>query len=424
MWIQVIRDRVRSFLGQEAAKIWSLIIKLALGIMWRKSLFVGSVGDHRPEFGANLAGFFTGRFGTAASSRAFAQALALAQVPHVLDNVVSRTHGERHPSAHPFTSANPYAINLIHVNPDTAAEFIFSRTSLIDGLRHFRGKYNIGIWYWENSRFPARWISLFRFYDEIWATSSFVFQSLSTVSPVPVVKMRYPLLVDTRVIDHTARRRLGLQEDQCVFLFVFDFASVVERKNPLALIRAFGQAFSRNDKAALVLSHINSTLNPSCARRLEEASANLNVKIVSKHLSEEEYVSILAASDCYVSLHRSEGLGLPMAEAMYLGKPVIATAYGGNVDFMNASNSLPLNYELVELDKDYGPYEKGSLWAEPDVGQAVELMTWVCENRELAKRIGQRAAEDIREFMNPMIASQEIRARLELVYSDNFCQTS
>ena len=150
---------------------------------------------------------------------------------------------------------------------------------------------------------------------------------------------------------------------------------------------------------------------------LEKASAKLNVKILSKHLLEQEYISILAASDCYISLHRSEGLGLPMAEAMYLAKPVIATAYGGNSDFMNANNSLPLRYELVELDRDYGPYEKGSVWAEPDVGQAAELMRWVYENRELAKRIGQRAADDIRESMNSTKASHEIRTRLERVYS-------
>jgi glycosyltransferase involved in cell wall biosynthesis len=150
---------------------------------------------------------------------------------------------------------------------------------------------------------------------------------------------------------------------------------------------------------------------------LEDASANLNVKILSRHLSDQEYLSILAACDCYVSLHRSEGLGLPMAEAMYLAKPVIATAYGGNSDFMNANNSLPLRYELVELDKDYGPYEKGNVWAEPDVAQAAELMRWVYENRELAKRIGQRAAIDIRESMNPTKASHEIRTRLEQVYS-------
>jgi glycosyltransferase involved in cell wall biosynthesis len=374
--------------------------------------------EPRSEFGVNLAGYFTGRFGIAASARAFAAALAIAQVPNVLNNVVSATHGERHFGSRAFTDINPYAINLIHVNPDTAEEFVLSRTS------YFKDRYNIGVWYWETSNFPARWMSLFRFYDEIWATTSFVLQSISRVSPIPVVKIRYPLAINTNVIDYGARRRLGLQEDQCVFLFLFDFASVLERKNPLGLIRAFEQAFGRRRKlafksnnAVLVLNYINSVLDPRGARMLDDASANLNVKILGRHLSDQEYNTILAACDCYVSLHRSEGLGLPMAEAMYLAKPVIATAYGGNSDFMNANNSLPLRYELVELDRDYGPYEKGTVWAEPDVGQAAELMKWVYENRELAKQIGQRAADDIRESMNPTKASHEIRTRLERVYS-------
>jgi len=414
--IRLIRDRVGTFLCKKEAEIMIGLKKRALEFMWRHN-GPRSRLEPRSEFGVNLAGYFTGRFGIAASARAFATALAIAQVPNALNNVVSAIHGEPHFGPHAFTDINPYAINLIHVNPDTAKEFILSRTSLLRGPRYFKDRYNIGIWYWETSNFPARWMPLFRFYDEIWATTSFVLQSLSRVSPIPVVKVRYPLAIDTNVIDYDTRRRLGLREDECVFLFVFDFASILERKNPLGLLKAFGQAFDRNDRAVLLLSHINSMLDSEGARMLEKASAKLNVKILSKHLLEQEYISILAASDCYISLHRSEGLGLPMAEAMYLAKPVIATAYGGNSDFMNANNSLPLRYELVELDRDYGPYEKGSVWAEPDVGQAAELMRWVYENRELAKRIGQRAADDIRESMNPTKASHEIRTRLERVYS-------
>jgi len=414
--IHLIRDRVGTFLCKKEAEIMIGLKKRRLEFMWRHN-GPRSRLEPRSEFGVNLAGYFTGRFGIAASARAFATALAIAQVPNVLNNVVSATHGERHFGSHPFTDINPYAINLIHVNPDTAKEFILSRTSLLRGPRYFKDRYNIGIWYWEASSFPARWMSLFRFYNEIWATSSFVARSLSRVSPVPVLKIRYPLSVDTSIIDDSARTRLGLREDQCVFLFVFDFASVIERKNPLGLLKAFEQAFSREEKAVLVLSHINSMLDPAGAHMLEEASANLGVRMIGKHLSEKEYISLMAACDCYVSLHRSEGLGLPIAEAMYLGKPVIATAYGGNVDFMNASNSLPLDYELVELDREYGPYEKGSVWAEPVVGRAAELMRWVYENRELANRIGQGAANDIKELMNPVKASQEMRARLEQAYS-------
>jgi len=364
------------------------------------------------KFGVNFAGYFTGQFGGAASSRAFAKSLELAAVPHVLNKLVGGLHGEKRKTRSAFSSGSPYAINLIHVNPpDIAEAFVQS----VDGS-YLRGRYNIGVWYWELSRLPNSWISSFGLYDEIWATSSFTAGCLSRVSPIPVVKVRYPLCVNETLIDRRARGRFHLEEDVFVFYFLFDFLSLFERKNPLALLKAFGRAFRRNEKALFLLQHINSKLASTHAKRLEEESSDLNVRIVKGHLSERDYLSLLAACDCYVSLHRSEGLGLPLAEAMYLGKPVIATAYSGNMDFMNVNNSLLVKYELKQLDRDYGPYEKGNVWAEPDIGHAAELMRWVYENRDEATKLGERASRDIRESMNLTLASREIMERLKLIY--------
>jgi glycosyltransferase involved in cell wall biosynthesis len=364
-------------------------------------------------FGVNLAGYFTGVFGNATSSRALAEALKLADVPHVLNKEVGDVQGERHHFAASYSTSNPYAVNIVHLNADMAEAFFSSR-----GPRYSQDRYNIGIWYWELSKFPARWLSAFRFYDEIWATSSFVAESLSQLSPIPIVKMKHPIFIDDSMIDAQARRKFNLPEDSYIFLFTFDFLSVFERKNPLSLIKAFEQASGRNEKALLVLHHINSEANRAAAELLENESSNLNVRIMKEHLSEQDYLSLLAACDCYVSLHRSEGLGLTMAEAMYLGKPVIATAYSGNMDFMNVNNSLLVKYDLVELDSNFGPYEKGNVWAEPDVEDAAQLMRWVYDNRERAAGIGEMAKKDIRELMDPMIASQEIRTRLERIYSE------
>jgi glycosyltransferase involved in cell wall biosynthesis len=363
------------------------------------------------QFGANLAGFFTGQFGIASSSRAFADALKFAEVPHVLNNIVAEIHGERRKISSIPARTNPYAINLVHVNADLAEHFFDS-----NGPLYSEGKYNIGIWYWELSKFPARWLPAFRFYDEIWATSSFTRDCLSRISPVPVVKIRYPLFLDTDIVDSKARKKLDLAEDLYVFLFMFDFGGIFERKNPLAVVKAFGLSFGRDERALLVLNHINSWFNPAAAKILRRASSGLNVTIIDRHLSERDYLSLLAASDCYVSLHRSEGLGLTMAEAMFLGKPVIATAYSGNMDFMNVNNSLLVEYELAELKKDYGPYEKGNVWAEPDIEHAAELMRWVYDNPDKAGTMGKRASSDIRQYMNPTLASQGIRERLVYIY--------
>jgi glycosyltransferase involved in cell wall biosynthesis len=367
----------------------------------------------RVEFGANLAGFFTGQFGIAASSRAFADALKLAEVPYVINNVVSEVHGERRKIPSIPARTNPYAINLVHVNADLAEQFFDS-----NGPAYREGKYNIGIWYWEMPRFRSRWESAFRFYDEIWVTSSFTQRCLSTVSPVPVVKIRYPLFLDTSIVEGKARRSFDLTEDLYVFLFMFDFSGGFERKNSLALLKAFRLAFGPDERVLLVINHINSWLNPTAAKILVKTSSCLNVRMIDKHLSERDYLSLLAASDCYVSLHRSEGLGLTLAQAMFLGKPVIATAYSGNMDFMTTENSLLVRYRLVELDRDYGPYEKGNEWAEPDINHAAELMRWAYENQEEARTLARTGSDEIKQYMNPIEASKEIRARLEQIYQD------
>jgi len=372
-------------------------------------------------FGVNMAGFFTGQFGVAASSRAFAAALSLADIPHVLNNVVAPIHEERYQGSQlqTFRKTNPYAINLIHVNVDAAEWFLRSRDK-----SYIRNRRNIGIWYWELSEFPDKWLGAFRFYDEIWAASSFTANSISKRSPIPVVKVRFPLAINSDMISGNVRRKLSISEDDYVFTFTFDFLSVFERKNPLALLKAFGQAFEHNEKTLLVLNYINGKVNPKTERALLKASKGRRVRLLDRHLSESDYLSLLATSDCYVSLHRSEGLGLPMAQAMYLGKPVVATGYSGNMDFMNVNNSLLLKYRLVELERNYSAFEsgehpvylKGNVWAEPDVEHAAELMRWVYENREEAKKIGQRASADVRDCLNPETASAEIKSRLEQIY--------
>ena len=110
---------------------------------------------------------------------------------------------------------------------------------------------------------------------------------------------------------------------------------------------------------------------------LQEAAAGANVRILDQVLSRADIDALLELSDCYVSLHRSEGFGLTIAEAMSLAKPVIATAYSGNMDFMTLSNSFPVNYRLTAIERDYGPYRQGWPWADPDLEHAAALMRHV-----------------------------------------------
>jgi glycosyltransferase involved in cell wall biosynthesis len=132
----------------------------------------------------------------------------------------------------------------------------------------------------------------------------------------------------------------------------------------------------------------------------------------------EEVLSLIELSDCYVSLHRSEGFGLTLAEAMALGKPVIATAHSANTDFMNVGNSLLVRYQLVRLERDLPPYPRGSVWADPDVEHAAELMRTVYQDPDRARRLGERGRDEVMAYLSPQAAGARMAERLALIGID------
>lgn len=358
------------------------------------------------EFGVNVAGYLTGEFGLGESARAIVRSLEAVGVPCALNNIEVPWHRNSDRTLKGFLDANPYRFNLIAVNVDMAPAFYEMK-----GAEYFRDRYNIAIWFWELSSFPDEWISRFNDYQEIWVASQFCAEALTRVSPIPVIKMSWPIERDEleAVCD---KARFGLRESDFVFLFTFDFMSSFERKNPMAIIEAFREAFGEQDEVALVLKTINSGTDSENRNRLKEAANGLRVRIIDMHLDRADMNSLFASCDCYVSLHRSEGLGLGLARCMSMGKPVIATAYSGNLDFMNVNNSFLVRYRLVELDRDYGAYRKGSVWAEPDVTHAAELMRAVYEHGDAARAIGERARRDIGKAMNPLASGAEMEDRL------------
>src|SRR5262249_55488297 len=149
------------------------------------------------------------------------------------------------------------------------------------------------------------------------------------------------------------------------FLFVFDVHSHLARKNPVGVVEAFRRAFRPFDPVRLVLKCVNAESDPSGFAALQSAAAGWPISIVSGYTDVERLRDLMAACDAYVSLHRAEGIGLTIADAMALGKPVIATDWSGNTDFMDVSNSFPVTYRLAELDGNVGPYPAGYVWAEP-----------------------------------------------------------
>ena len=142
---------------------------------------------------------------------------------------------------------------------------------------------------------------------------------------------------------------------------------------------------------------------------------NNSVFLITEHMDSGRFYGLLQQYDCYLSLHRAEGFGFPLAESMYFGKPVIATGWSGNMEFMNVGNSLAVQYEIVELEKDAPPYRKGNRWADPDLNHAAYLMRLVVEDSAIARQIGNQAMTDMQNDYSPQAIGRLIRDRLEVI---------
>ena len=208
------------------------------------------------------------------------------------------------------------------------------------------------------------------------------------------------------------REYFNLPEKPFIFLFTFHMTSIMERKNPLGLIGAFRRAFGSQDDALLVIKTSFGARHPSELAKLYEASQGLRVKIIDEVYSQDEMLGLMKVADAYVSLHRSEGLGLTMAETMLLGKPVIATRYSGNLDFMDDQNSLLVDYKPIVLDRDHPPYEAGLHWAEPSLDHAAQLMRRLYEDRLFAHDLGAGAEMDLRQRLSYANSGRRMAERL------------
>ncbi|WP_312318595.1 glycosyltransferase [Stenotrophomonas sp.] len=348
--------------------------------------------------GVNVLGYLRGQFGLGVSARAYTRALlevgypvslndARVAVPHANADHSLDAHLESAPRA-------PFDTTLVFVNPDHFREAMDALGSSA------RPRRLVACWFWELPRAPDAWREAVDAVDEIIVATDFVGDAFRAVTSKPVTRIPFPLL-DIQPSGLT-RRDAGLPDDAFVFLCTFDCNSSVDRKNPGAVIRAFRTAFpaSRQDVCLLIKSS-NGHRNPEALRSLLAlAEADPRVLIRDDVIDARHLQALQGLCDAYVSLHRAEGLGLGMAECMRLGKPVIATGWSGNLDFMNESNSLLVNYTLVPVQPGQYPHAEGQVWAEPDPAHAAELMLRVVDRPEsMVDRIA-RARGDIEQGMS------------------------
>lgn len=356
--------------------------------------------------GVNVAGYLTAELGVGEAARGYVGSLQQAKVPVALnDFAVGTSSRSADRTLSGFSSDNPHPVNLICVNADQVGNFVRHV-----GPKYLEKRINVGFWWWELPRFPARWRGAFKHFDQVWVGSEFARAAVQASSPIPVV--RVPPVVEVPPTRQLPRSHFGLSDDEVIFLFIFDVYSYFERKNPLALVRAFKRAFTSVEPVRLVIKCMNEQHDKPNMTRLAAEAEGARVTIMTGYLSKEEKNGLIAVSDCYVSLHRSEGFGYTMAEAMCLGKPCIATAWSGNTDFMSESNAYLVRYRLVQLDRDVGPYEKGQTWADPDVEHAALLMRRVVDHPLEARDKGARAAHDMQALHSVTAVAAYMREKL------------
>ncbi len=309
-----------------------------------------------------------------------------------------------HPYEELKTPSEP-AFNLVCLNGDQLTAFVQR-----GGAGALGGRPTIGQWAWETDVLPPSWLPAFAHVDEIWVNSTFVAQNLARLSPVPVVVVPQAIAVpDTTGVELDLTR-----DDRFTFLFMLDFFSTSQRKNPLGLIDAFSRAFEPGEGPRLLVKTVNADFRQGAAEELRQRIGDRpDIELVDRYLEPRQKAALLARADCYVSLHRSEGFGLALAESMALGTPVIATGYSGNMDFMTASNSHLVDWSPTRVGPDCEVYPAEGRWAEPDLDHAAQLMRRIRERPDETREKAGRARRDIQRGYAPDVAGRIARARLK-----------
>lgn len=293
-----------------------------------------------------------------------------------------------------FLVSNTSRVNIFHINGDEVEPAL----AALGGRSGSTVAINVVYPAWELARYPEPWARQLDRFDEVWAPSRFIEAAVRGAVTKPVVRM--PLSTEVILSSFLGRRWFGIPESAYAFLFFFDIRSYASRKNPEAVLSAFRRAVARRPYAdcALVLKLHGGEAASVVAGELRQAVAEMRdrVVLIDRTMTDNEVKNLVRCCDCFVSLHRAEGFGRGLIEAMYLGKPVIGTAYSGNMDFMHADNSFLVDYRLVPVGEDQYPHGQAQLWAEPDEAQAADLIVGLLDSPGLGVRVGHRAALDIR----------------------------
>lgn len=407
-----IKNIVKKVLPDDViVQMKSLLEKRNNQAMLQKAKGITGFEKSKYPYGINLVGDIKAETGLGQSMRILAGILEQAQIPFCVIQVDS-PGGLKHSDVkweHKISAEGMYSINLIHVNPNVWAEIYHMLPPEL-----LNGRYQIAYWLWELEDFPKEWVPCIDTVDEIWAPSEFICESIRKCTAKPVVRIPYTVQLEQDT--HYPRSYFRLPEDKFLYLIMYDFKSISERKNPKGALEAYKLAFpAEQDGVGLVIKVNHLKGNKEMQVLLDELKNYKNVYFLTENMSRVEVESLIADVDVLVSLHRSEGFGLPMAEAMALGTPVICTNWSATTEFMDDTCACLTDYRLITLEKRIGPYPKGSRWADADIGQSAEYMRRLLEQKETYEKMKAEAQVKVHEYLDFEKVRMIICDRMKLI---------
>lgn len=315
---------------------------------------------------------------------------------------------------HRYDTSNPYEVNVIEVAGDQVPAVFQSLDPKL-----LKNSYNILCTYWELSKAPEEWRNHLANIHEIWAPNQFIADAFAHIYQGPIVVM--PPAMEDLDSTYPSRSHFGMSEERFYFMFSFDYYSSPFRKNPLGVLQAFQFAFPRGDEnVGLVIKSTGAADHHADIKAVIEAAAakDHRIMILDRNMPRDEVLGLIRASDAYVSLHRAEGFGLGMAEAMTFERIVIGTDYSGCTEFLTDETGYPVPYDLRPLGSHEYPWSHGQTWAEPDQGAAIKIMRWVVENQSQGLARGKAAREHVLRLYNTSAVGEAMRKRLAVLVEE------
>jgi len=358
--------------------------------------------------GINLYGLFRAEIGLAQGVKLYARALEKGGIPHTLLNLdfmpnlpqTDRSWDDR------LTLENRYAVNVTHINPMEWRDALGAFPQ-----KQFDRHYNIGIFQWELETVPDDWKPIFDYVDEIWAPSEFTARALRKETDKPVIPVLYGM--ETPYDRELTRADFGLAEEDFLVLMMFDSLSYASRKNPGAAIDAFREAYGDNPEHVKLVIKINNPKDKDVAFVEEHIGGKAGYVLITERMDKPRLNSLIRLCDVFLSLHRAEGFGLVMAEAMALGTPAVATGWSANTEFMPEEAACPVKYSLIPVNGGY-QFDNGELlWADPDVHDAAAFLKRLRDDPAYYRRKAEAGREYIAERLSLEKCAEVIRGRLK-----------